>query len=138
MTERSFTPGEVDRLIPRLTELMGVVMEGHRRSTALQRETREEQERVSIAGGSLLDPGEWKARTERAEALAVAVREGLQEIRALGGLTKDLDLGLVDFPGRVDGVAGGAIINLCWKHGETAVRFWHGLDEGYAQRRPLP
>ena len=27
-------------------------------------------------------------------------------------------------------------MNLCWKHGETAVRFWHGFHEGYAHRKP--
>lgn len=138
MTERLFTPEEVDGLIPRLTELMGLAMEQHRRATALQREIREQQQRVSVAGGSLLVPTEWKARSERAEALMAEIQQALHEIGALGGMTKDLDLGLVDFPGRVEGVAGGATINLCWKHGEAAVRFWHGLDEGYAQRRPLP
>jgi hypothetical protein len=45
-------------------------------------------------------------------------------------------MGLVDFPGRVPGADG--TVNLCWKYGETAVGFWHGLAEGYAQRRPLP
>jgi hypothetical protein len=43
-------------------------------------------------------------------------------------------MGLVDFPGQV----GDETVNLCWKFGETAVRFWHGLHEGYAQRKPLP
>jgi hypothetical protein len=50
---------------------------------------------------------------------------------------KDLELGLVDFPGLVAG-QGDEPVNLCWKHGETAVRFWHGFDEGYAHRKPLP
>ncbi len=62
------------------------------------------------------------------------MRSALQEILDLGGVTKDVEMGLVDFPGEIDG----AIVNLCWKYGETAVRFWHGLNEGYAQRKPLP
>jgi hypothetical protein len=33
---------------------------------------------------------------------------------------------------------GDQTVNLCWKYGEPSVRFWHGLDEGYAQRKPLP
>jgi hypothetical protein len=28
-------------------------------------------------------------------------------------------------------------VNLCWRRGEPRVRFWHGLDEGYAARKPL-
>ena len=52
----------------------------------------------------------------------------------LGGAVKDLEMGLVDFPGLIDDTP----VNLCWKHGEDAVRFWHGLDEVYARRKPLP
>jgi hypothetical protein len=51
----------------------------------------------------------------------------------MGGVTKDIALGLVDFLHLRDGRE----VHLCWKFGETAVRYWHGLDEGYASRRPL-
>jgi hypothetical protein len=137
MTERLFTPAEVDALIPRLTELMDLARERHRGLSAVQREAQEEQQRIAFLGGSLVDRGEWTARAGRLEALTDALREALETVVALGGVTKDLELGLVDFPARLPGVAGGEIVNLCWKHGETAVGFWHGLDEGYAQRKPL-
>jgi hypothetical protein len=26
---------------------------------------------------------------------------------------------------------------LCWKAGETGVKFWHGKDEGFMARKPL-
>jgi hypothetical protein len=29
------------------------------------------------------------------------------------------------------------VVNLCWKYGETAIGHWHGLDEGFANRKPL-
>ena len=29
------------------------------------------------------------------------------------------------------------VVNLCWRYGERAVEFWHGMDEGFAQRKPL-
>ena len=45
----------------------------------------------------------------------------------------NLTLGLVDFPHRRNG----RVVNLCWKYGETTVAHWHGLDEGFANRRPL-
>jgi hypothetical protein len=134
MEPRLFTPDEVDALIPRLAEIVGRGMERHHQATALQRQLREEQARIQLSGGGRVEQREWKARAERLDGLAIEVRHALQEIHALGGVTKDLETGLVDFPGRV----GSEIVNLCWKHGETAVRFWHGLDEGYAQRKPLP
>jgi hypothetical protein len=26
---------------------------------------------------------------------------------------------------------------LCWHVGEDEIRFWHGVDEGFAGRKPL-
>jgi hypothetical protein len=134
MSERLFTPDEVNALIPQLSELMDRTQDRHRQASALQQRLREEQARIRASGGGLIDRRDWKARAERLDGLAIEVRQLLQEILELGGVTKDLEMGLVDFPGQV----GEEIVNLCWKHGETAVRFWHGFDEGYAQRKPLP
>ena len=134
MSERLFSPAEVDELIPRLSELMGRGMDRHRQATELERRLREERSRIRTSGGSLIDQRDWKARAERLDGLGIEVRAVLEEIARLGGSTKDLDAGLVDFPGRVHGQT----VNLCWKYGETAIAFWHGLDEGFAQRRALP
>lgn len=54
-------------------------------------------------------------------------------LEELGGVLKDLDMGLVDFPT----VAGGSEVYLCWRFGEDGVHYWHGLNEGYAGRKPL-
>ncbi len=134
MSERLFTPEEVDELIPRLADIVGRAMEHHHQATSLQRHLHEEQARIQASGGGFIDQRDWKAKAERLDGLTIEVRAALQEITAMGGVTKDLETGLVDFPGRV----GGETVNLCWKHGETAVRFWHGFNEGYAQRKPLP
>ena len=130
-----FTPDEVNRLIPRLTELMETAIERHGQALALQERLRDDRARVSAAGGERRDAMDWKARAERLDGLGIEVRQLLQAVQALGGVVKDLETGLVDFPGR--GPAG-PIVNLCWKLGEDAVRFWHGMDEGFAQRKPLP
>lgn len=137
MSERLFTPEEVNRLIPRLTELMESAMERHRQAQALQERLREDRARVAASGGERLDSPDWKARAERLDGLGIEVRHLLQEILVLGGVTKDLETGLVDFPGRGPAGRGDRIVNLCWKFGEAAVEFWHGMNEGYAQRKPL-
>ena len=36
-----------------------------------------------------------------------------------------------------DALGDGQVVNLCWKIGEDSIDYWHGLDEGYAKRRPL-
>ena len=137
MSARLFTPAEVDRLIPRLTQLLERALERHRQAQALEERLREERARVAGSGGGRLDAVEWKARAERLDGLGIEVRQILQEVLGLGGVVKDLEMGLVDFPGRRPG-GDGTIVNLCWKLGEEAVGYWHGMDEGYASRKPLP
>jgi hypothetical protein len=55
------------------------------------------------------------------------------ELRELGVEMKGMDIGLVDFPGEIDGRP----VCLCWRLGEPAVAHWHELDAGYAGRQPL-
>ena len=58
----------------------------------------------------------------------------VREIEESGAHLKDVRLGLVDFPSE----RGGQTIYLCWQFGEPEVAFWHGLQDGFAGRRPLP
>jgi pyruvate kinase len=50
----------------------------------------------------------------------------------MGVELRDLEMGLVDFPGERDGAA----VWLCWRLADPSVAFWHPTDEGYASRRP--
>jgi hypothetical protein len=57
----------------------------------------------------------------------------IYRIESLGCIVKDIDLGLVDFPAmRQD-----EPIYLCWKFGEPSVAYWHGIEAGFASRKPL-
>ena len=137
MSQRLFTPAEINALIPKLTELLDEAMALHQRGRALQEALTEERARIRAAGEVMANQHDWKARAERLDGYAIEIKQALQRIGELGGVTKDLEKGLVDFPGLVP-QAGPLPVNLCWKHGEDAVRFWHGFDEGYAHRKPLP
>ena len=138
MSKRLFTPAEVNALIPKLTELVNEAMDLHRRGRALQEALTEERDRIRASGGAMVDQRDWKAKAERLDGYSIEVKQALARIAELGGVTKDVEMGLVDFPGLVPQTAGPQPVNLCWRYGEEAVRFWHGFDEGYAQRKPLP
>lgn len=138
MSDRLFTAVEINAMIPRLSDLMSEAMALHRRASALQEALGEERERIRVSGGAMVDQRDWKARAERLDGYGIEVKQVLQQVLDMGGVTKDLEMGLVDFPGLVPQVAGSQPVNLCWKHGEDAVRFWHGFEEGYGQRKPLP
>jgi hypothetical protein len=131
--ERYFTPVEVERLIPRLTEIMERVMAARADAGEARAWLDEEQRRITVAGGGLVDQAAWAAARQRLERGGTAMQEGLKAIQALGGVTKDLGLGLVDFPHLREG----RVVNLCWRYGEAQITHWHGLAEGYAGRKPL-
>ena len=58
----------------------------------------------------------------------------IARIQANGCEVKHIEMGLIDFPARI----GERDVYLCWKRGETRVAYYHGVNEGYAGRRPIP
>ena len=74
-----------------------------------------------------------KAAKGELEDLAEQTAETVCELDAIGVVVKDLDLGLLDFPGFRDGEE----VELCWQVGEAAVAYWHPLEAGFAGRKPI-
>jgi hypothetical protein len=133
MADRYFEPADVDTLIPTLTRVLASIMRANEQATGIAARLEAERERIGLAGGGVIDRAAWKAEVEQLARLTETVKAGLAEIGAMGGTIKDLALGLVDFPHQRDG----RVVNLCWKYGESSVTHWHGLDEGFANRKPL-
>ena len=96
MTQRLFTPDEVDALIPQLAEVVGRAMEHHGQATALGRHLHEERERIQASGGGVIDQRDWRAKAERLDGLAIEVREALAEITALGRTARVLQFDVAD------------------------------------------
>jgi hypothetical protein len=91
--------------------------------------------RVAGNGGGL-DPERVRdLHTQVAEA-AADVEAAVVELESLGVQVKDLDSGLIDFPAHHPEEEDTVL--LCWQLGEEEVAFWHGLEEGFAGRKPLP
>ena len=57
----------------------------------------------------------------------------IHRIESFGCIVKDIDLGTIDFPSTREGEQ----VYLCWKIGEPTIAHWHGLEDGFAGRRPL-
>jgi hypothetical protein len=131
--ERYWQPHEVEAVIPRLTEIMDRVRAAQVEAEQARAWLSAEQERITVMGGGVLNQASWRAAKERQDGRGAIVRKGLEEIEGLGGVTKDLEMGLVDFLHLREGRE----VNLCWKYGEKKITHWHGLDEGYARRKPL-
>ena len=58
--------------------------------------------------------------------------QSIEDLENTGVSLKGLDEGLLDFPAkRFD-----EEIWLCWKEGETEIKFWHEKDTGFMGRKP--
>jgi hypothetical protein len=131
--DRTFTPeeanaalAEVRPLVERMVAAREVLLDAQRRQAELVT-------RVASNGGGLTPPDVAAAAAEVQQATAELVAV-LEELERVGVEVKDLDRGLVDFPC----LHRGRVVLLCWELGEDEVAFWHGADEGYAGRKPLP
>ena len=60
------------------------------------------------------------------------MRALVEHLESLGIELRDLEQGLVDFPGERDGRP----VWLCWRLAEPAVGHWHPIDEGFTSRQP--
>jgi hypothetical protein len=73
----------------------------------------------------------WQRETQR---LAAEIDGCVRELAELGVEPRALDVGLVDFPGTLDG----RDVYFCWMLGESAVTHWHVRDAGFSARQPIP
>jgi hypothetical protein len=108
-------------------------MVAHRREAATLLSRRAELTSTIAGNGGDLDPGELaRVEADIAEE-AKGVAQCVNQIHGLGAQVKDADEGLVDFPALREDEE----VLLCWKVGEDEIGFWHGLEDGFAGRRPV-
>lgn len=132
MHVRLFSLEEANRLIPVLEPLLATLADKKAEILAKQAE---------LAGLLKASDGRYDERQlgrlvrgkEELKFIAEEFNVSLHEVWRLGCLVKDVDLGLVDFPT----LRHGREAFLCWRRGEPAITHWHGLDEGFAGRKPL-
>ena len=93
--------------------------------------------RRTVAGnGGGLDAGRVSAAQERIDRASEELAAILGRLDEAGVQVKDLDRGLLDFPSVHPETR--ETVLLCWHLGEADLGFWHGLEEGFAGRKPLP
>jgi hypothetical protein len=133
VADRYFTPTEANELLATVRPLVDEMV-AHRRALAQAATRRAELSRLVAGNGGGVDADDFATLDEEATRAAAEIARLVSRIQGLGILVKDLDRGLVDFPA----MRGDEEVLLCWELGEDEVGFWHGLEEGFAGRKPLP
>lgn len=59
--------------------------------------------------------------------------QSVTELEKTGAVIKSIDQGLLDFPS----LRFNEEVWLCWKYGETEIKFWHEKDSGFMGRKPI-
>lgn len=130
---KRFTLAEAESLLPEVEKVMREALalkaEYDRAESALQATVR----KIMFAGGMTIDSysvGEEKSKRDNS---AERLKSSIENLQERGCLVKDLSIGLVDFPTLFRGQE----VCLCWKLGESGIRFWHGTEEGFAGRKEI-
>jgi hypothetical protein len=127
-----YTPEQANEMLPWLTGQLEHLMRLTNELRTLQGSL-EAIDRRARGNGHRDISGDLSAANERADRVTREARRVLEEITGRGIQVRDVDIGLIDFPGERDGTP----VWLCWKLGEAAVAHWHEYDQGFSSRKPL-
>jgi hypothetical protein len=130
---RHFTPEEANATLEQVRPLVEELVDHRQSQQRAHGELRELEAKIAGNGGEI-DAQQLANLAEAVDRARVGIAQCVNRIHGLGAIVKDLDSGLVDFPAR----HAGEEVLLCWQLPEPEVAYWHGLDEGFAGRKPLP
>ena len=133
MDQRYFTADEANQALEEVRPLTEELVAHRRALVDLQERQSALTTRIAGNGGNV-EPHELQNVQEELDEQVAGIARCVARIHEVGALVKDLDDGLVDFPAKRHGED----VLLCWRLGEDEVGFWHGLDEGFSGRKPLP
>lgn len=133
MSDRYFNREEAEELLPVIATSLMQACEQKQTVDQLDQDLAQAAARIMVLGGSIPAHNELARKRAEREQGAEKIKEAINRIQETGCVVKDLDEGLVDFPSFIDGQEA----YLCWKLGEERIGFWHGMDEGFAGRKPL-
>lgn len=126
---KHFSHEEAEALIPKIQGVMQTALE-----LKSQAEKKLKQFNRLEKNSKKTNPVELAIARSQTEFLVAQIKEQLEAVAKMGATPKGLNPCLVDFPARINGRE----VYLCWKYGEDRLSHYHGLEEGYSGRKPIP
>jgi len=91
----------------------------------------EQQLQMSISTANTFE--EYVILKQKLNSAITKFYEAVEILENTGVVVKSIEQGLLDFPSkRFD-----EEVWLCWKYGETEIKFWHEKDSGFMGRKPI-
>lgn len=91
----------------------------------------EQELQISISSTNSFE--EYVTLKQKLNSAITKFYEAIEILENTGVVVKSIEQGLLDFPSkRFD-----EEVWLCWKYGETEIKFWHEKDSGFMGRKPI-
>lgn len=122
-----YTPQKANKVLPEVKRKFNLIV-------AIRDQivnTQEELQRMLDSNSSL---EKYMVKKQELNTFMSNLYKAIEDLESMGIMIKSVDEGLLDFPS----MRFNEEVWLCWKVGEDQVRFWHGKDEGFVGRKPLP
>jgi len=133
MEKKFFTPREANELLPFVREDIERLQKTKREFVQKALQLRELRLKHERSASQLSEDAVFELEASM-EFLQLEAKTLADSIRLKGAELKDVDHGLVDFPAMMNGEE----VLLCWKQGEERITHYHGRDDGFRGRKPIP
>ncbi len=130
--ERTYTVDEANALLPVVIEQLAGAVEAVQALSAARAVVAELEGLSRSNGHGDIDSRLADVREQERSALD-DLRGKLDAFDELDIQVRNIETGLIDFPGERDGRK----VWLCWITGEAEVAYWHEITTGFAGRQPL-
>jgi hypothetical protein len=132
MSMRLYSEDEARALLPEVIPIVEDLRDAFVRLRALQATIAADARGATGDGALTADPWQEGGDNEL-EQQSQRMRLAAAKLERLAIEVKDPERGLIDFYSQRDG----EVVYLCYLLGEPDLGYWHGLQDGFAGRRPL-
>ena len=109
------------------------VIKKYEYALAKQNEVKKLEQQLQMSISTTNSFEEYVTLKQQLNSAVTKFYESVEILESTGVVVKSIDQGLLDFPSkRFD-----EEVWLCWKYGETEIKFWHEKDSGFMGRKPI-
>ena len=121
-----FTTKEANQALPD-------VIKKYEYALAKQNEVKKIEQQLQMSISTTNSFEDYVTLKQELNSAITKMYEAIEILENTGVVVKSIDQGLLDFPSkRFDDE-----VWLCWKYGETEIKFWHEKDSGFMGRKPI-
>jgi len=121
-----FTTNEANEALPGVIKKFEYALAKKNEITKL-----EQQLQMSLSSTNSFE--EYVTQKQKLNSAITKFYESVEILENTGVVVKSIEQGLLDFPSKRFNEE----VWLCWKYGETEIKFWHEKDSGFSGRKPI-